>query len=281
MGQDDSVVYVSGWNAWPVRPERPKKTAPPVAPSEKLLAFFRSEFMTEEHSGFARLKRVPDTRVESSLGWYQSLSTADKASFVDYVAHRAHLTYGFVVGAPEIDVTRHPFHLRWSDANIRFPFRSNNDVRFLSTGVGQYKVDQRRGEPSCVSEDLFHFASSVKPIRAKELRKRILATLATFGFQKTDEYGGHRCVWEGQEFEVNVDLGGNYSQFRYGVTPSEFRNEAVAGRQFRFEGALGMGLGDWTYIVKENVDDVFRLFEELIQYAASLPRRMKKAVLPG
>jgi hypothetical protein len=47
------------------------------APSERLLAFFRDEFMAEERSGFARLKRVPDSLVEESLGYYQSLSAKD------------------------------------------------------------------------------------------------------------------------------------------------------------------------------------------------------------
>jgi hypothetical protein len=38
-----------------------------------------------------------------------------------------------------------------------------------------------------------------------------------------------------------------------------------------------MGLGWWNYIVEDNVDDVFVLFEDLIKYAASLPGRMRAA----
>jgi hypothetical protein len=248
--------------------------------SEKLLAFFRSEFHTEEDTGFARLKRVPDSRVESGLGWYQSLCAADKASFVDFAAHYAHRIYGFVIGAPEIDHTQHPFCSRWGDPWSRFPFRSNRNVQMLRAAVTQYKMDRRRGGPSSVSEELFQFAQSVKSIKTRELHKRLRATLDTFGYQKTDAFGGHRCVWDGQEFEVNVDFGSSAAQLRYGITLTEFREmpHGLGSGQFCFEMALGMGLGWWDYIVEENVEDVFLLFEELIKYAVSLPRRMRAAV---
>ena len=38
-----------------------------------------------------------------------------------------------------------------------------------------------------------------------------------------------------------------------------------------------MGHGDWDYIVEDNVDDVFLLFEELVKYAAQLPKRIRQA----
>jgi hypothetical protein len=273
-----------------------------MIPSEKLLAFYRLEFIAEARSGFARLKRVPDSRVEESLGMYQSLSATDKASFIDCCAHFALARYSFVIPAQRPDViallaagtpralmaaheeiekdrfdhTKHPFFQRWGDVNVRFPFRSNRNVPMLRAAVSQYKIDRHRGLPSCVSEELFRFAESVKSIKAPELRKRVRATLNRFGYQQTDQFGGHRCVWEGQEFEVNVDFGGRNAQLRYSVTLSEFRPFHPLG-EFCFEIALGMGFGHWNYIVGENVDDVFLLFEELIKYAVDLPRRMRAA----
>lgn len=288
-----------------------------MLPVEKLLAFFRSEFRTEESSGFARLKRVPDSRVEEKLGWYQSLSTPDKASFVDCCAHFAVRNYGFValldaettaylqslpslqqlyqeglpprlqslfekiyeaeISEPGLDHTRHPFFSRWADVNASFPFRSNRNVPILRAAVSQYKIDRHRGVPSCVSEDLFRFAESVMSIKAPELRKRVRATLNKFGYERTDPHGGHRCIWDGQAFEVNADFGAKNAQLRYSVTPSELR--VLHPRSFCFEVALGMGFGHWNYIVKENVEDVFLLFEELIKYAVDLPRRMRAAIL--
>jgi hypothetical protein len=288
-----------------------------MLPIEKLLTFFRSEFRTEENSGFAHLKRIPDSRVEAKLGWYQSLSPPDKASFVDCCAHFAVRNYGFValldpetraylqslpslaqlyqeglphrlqslleeiyeakVSEARLDHTKHPFFSRWADVNADVPFRSNRNVPMLRAAISQYKIDRHRGVPSCVSEDLFRFAESVKSIKAPELRKRVRATLNKFGYEQTDPYGGHRCIWDGQEFEVNVDFGARNAQLRYSVTPSEFRALHPRGT-FCFEVALGMGFGHWNYIVKENVDDVFLLFEELIKYAVDLPRRMREAI---
>src|SRR5437588_801463 len=121
-----------------------------MIPSDKLLAFFRSEFLAEEDTGFARLKRVPDSRVEESLAWYQSL---------------------------------------------------------LRTVIQQYKMDQKRGVASCISEKDFQVAASMRDIKAPELRKRLRAMLDKFGYQQTNTYGGHRCVWDGVEFEFNADFG--------------------------------------------------------------------------
>lgn len=93
--------------------------------NEKLLEFFRSEFTAEEQSGFARLKRVPDSLVDANLRHYEWLSTSAKASFVDFCAHWAHRMYGFVVGAPDIDHTRHPFFDRWRGAAAWFESHRN------------------------------------------------------------------------------------------------------------------------------------------------------------
>lgn len=121
------------------------------------------------------------------------------------------------------------------------------------------------------------FAQSVRPVNTSELRKRVRALLDKFGYEKTDDYGGHRCVWDGQEFELNVDFGSSSAQLRYTITLPEYRNAAIGlgGGGFVFETIFGMGLGWWNYIVEENVDDVFLLFEQLIQDVVTLPRRMK------
>jgi hypothetical protein len=45
--------------------------------------------------------------------------------------------------------------------------------------------------------------------------------------------------------------------------------------QFRFETALGFGFGDWDYIVAENLDEVFAMFAEVIDYCVALPDRIR------
>jgi len=248
-----------------------------MAASEKLLDFFRAEFASEQGAGFARLSRVPDSHVEAVLRYFQSLSTTDQACFIDCCAHWAHAWYGFVVQAPEVDHKTHPFFRRWHDVNLLFPFRSNRNVPTLRAAVSQYKMDKQRGARSCVSEDEFRFAESVRSVKAPELRKRVRDALGNIGYKKKDELGRSCCVWNGHEFKVHVDFGGHSAQLRYGVALAEFPDVYTPG-QFCFERALGMGNGDWDYIVEENVDDVFLLFEDLIKYAVQLSSRIREAV---
>ena len=79
-----------------------------------------------------------------------------------------------------------------------------------------------------------------------------------------------------QKFSVNVDFGGRYAQLRYSVVRPEFKGVHPLS-QFRFERAMGFGLGDWDYIVEENVDSVFSLFAEVVEYSLNIPDRMRAA----
>jgi hypothetical protein len=248
-----------------------------MAPSPKLLDFFRHEFAAEQKSGFALLSRVPDSTVEAKLRYYKSLSDADKTQFIDCSAHAACRFFGLILDQPNFDHTKHPFYQQWVPTFIPWEFRSNHNVPMLRVSASQYKIDQRRGVRSSVSEELFRFAQTVRSIKAPELRKRVRVVLAKFGYQKLDQCGGNRCSYEGQEFEFNADFGSRAAQMRYSVTPFEFRDR-LPGQLLCFENALGMGLGWWDYIVEENVDDAFQLLEELIKYAALLPRRIREAV---
>lgn len=45
-----------------------------------LLEWLRSEFKAEQNSGFARLKRVPDTRVVRFLDHFSDLDAAEQAA---------------------------------------------------------------------------------------------------------------------------------------------------------------------------------------------------------
>src|SRR5579864_6358755 len=152
-----------------------------MVPSDKLLDFFRAEFVSEHRSDFARLKRVPDSHVEESLRYFESLSPPVQVSFIDCCAHWACANYSFILGVPQIDHTQHPFFSAWKDLNARFRFRSLRDGRHLQAAVRQYRMDEKRGVRSCVSEEEFQFALSVKGLKAPENRKRVRAALANMG----------------------------------------------------------------------------------------------------
>jgi hypothetical protein len=237
--------------------------------SGRLLDFFLREIEFEERSGFSRLGRVPDSHVAARLAYYRSLSDQDRQAFRDCSAHCAHACYSFVVNAPQIDHTRHPFFKMWS---TRLPRKRS--VPDLRVAVQQYKMDAYRGVRSCVSEEEFRFASSIRAVKAPDLRKRVRASLRPLGYYRLDELGYYHCRHDSREFRIHVDYGGSHAQLRYCVSMPEFSDVHPLG-QFCFERVLGFGQGDWDYIVEENLDEALSLFAEVVLYCVALPDRIR------
>ena len=249
---------------------------------KRLQDFFRAEVETEVQSEFARLEQIPDSRVVSKLRYYRSLSPADRMAFLDCCAYWAGAHYGFVIGVPRIAPTDHPFFDKWSSGPQRnTDWDSVKSVPLLRAMVQQYKVDQHRKSSSSVTMAQFERASSIRSVKAPELRKRVRFALQPLGYYKLEKFdGGDYSYWCKQgaaEFFVHVDYGGRSAQLRYSVARPEFKDVHPL-TQFRFERAMGFGLGDWDYIVEENVDGVLQLFAELVQYSFDLPDRMRTAM---
>src|SRR5215470_6971919 len=178
-----------------------------MAISQKLLNFIRREFEKEEQSDFSRLKRVPDSRVMDKLGYYLSLGKTDRGAFADYLVHAAHNHYAFVVGATIFDLQDLPSaytEREWIRTRaLTVPnWDSAKDVPLLLAMVQTYKIDKHRGTPSCVSKKQFEYASSVRSVKAPELRKRLRAALKPLGYYKVDELGDYLCTMHGKEFRV-------------------------------------------------------------------------------
>ena len=153
-------------------------------------------------------------------------------------------------------------------------FRS---VPLFRSMIQQYKIDKHRGVPSSVSDEQFALASSIHPVKLQERRRRVRAVLKQFGLLKVDNLGYYRCRYGRKDFSVHVDFGGLHAQLRYAVSFPEFK-ERHPLTQFGLERALGFGWGHWDFIVEENVDEVFQLFNEVIAYSVELPGRIQKAV---
>lgn|GEM_PF-5923732 len=73
-----------------------------MSASSKLLEFFRKEFEAEERNGFARLARIPDSRVGAYHTYFQTWTAIDRLAMIDFCAHWAHKCYSFVIGVPPI-----------------------------------------------------------------------------------------------------------------------------------------------------------------------------------
>jgi hypothetical protein len=240
----------------------------------RLLDFFLREIDAEEAAGFSRLSRIPDSHVAAQLAYYQSLGEVDRRAFRDCCAHWACMHYRFVVDAPATGQFQHPFFDRWNPVRRGDLYAVRRSVPLLRATVQQYEIDAHRGVASCVSAEDFRVASTVRSVKAPGLRKRVRAALKPLGYYKIDELGYYRCRVDSREFKVHVDYGGRNAQLRYCVAMPEF-SDVHPLSQFCFERALGFGLGDWDYIIEENVDDAMALFAELVAYCVALPDRIR------
>jgi hypothetical protein len=252
-------------------------SAKQLAALKKFQEFFDSEIQAEVRSGFARLVRIPESHVVEKLRYYGLLGESDKHAFLDCCAYWASANYSFVIKLPQMSLTDHPFFSKWSQGpSWHRDFDNEKSVPLLRSMVQQYKIDLHNKVHSHVTKEQFERASSIRSIKAPELRKRVRAALKPFGHYETDVLGNYWCRNGKQKFSVNVDFGGRHAQLRYCVVRPEFKGVHPLS-QFRFERAMGFGFGDWDYIVEENVDAVFSLFAEVIQYSFDLPDKMRAA----
>lgn len=254
-------------------------TGSQVAAFKRLQEFFDSEIQSEVRSEFARLVRIPESHVVEKLRYYSLLGESDKHSFLDCCAYWASAYYSFVINLPQVSLTDHPFFSKWSQGpSWNRDFDNEKSVPLLRSMVQQYKMDLHKKVHSHVTKEQFERASSIRSIKAPELRKRVRAALKPFGHFETDVLGNYWCKNGKQKYSVNVDFGGRHAQLRYCVVRPEFKG-VHPHSQFRFERAMGFGFGDWDYIVEENVDAVFSLFAEVVQYSFDLPDRMRAATI--
>lgn len=246
-----------------------------MAPHARLFEFFLGEIEEEERLGFPRVGSIPDSYTTSRLAYYRQLNEQASRSFRECSALFACRCYGFVVNAPPFDHTQHAFFERWVQDPWWLAVRNGETCRsvpMLRAQVQQYKMDLKAGRPSSVSYGEFNYASTVRSIKAPELRKRVRAALTPLGFYKLDELKRYCCRQQECEFRVSVDFGGRSSQLRYGVYLPDFER---SNRELCMETALGFGMGNWDYIVEENVDQVFAIFSTAIEYCLALPERLR------
>ena len=79
---------------------------------QKLIAFFRAEIDAEEQWGFPRLNRIPESFLRSPES-LQRIERRRKTAYKDYSATISAACHTFVVDAPSIQHTEHPYFQRW------------------------------------------------------------------------------------------------------------------------------------------------------------------------
>lgn len=248
---------------------------------DALHKFFRGEFDAEACSAFARLRRIPDTHVRHFLDYYESLNATDQ----DALAEASTLRGALSLGGPR--TLRHHEMLQknpaWNEWRQELVMGGSRDphhyysVPLLRTCVAQAKIDRAKGKPPSVPAELEKYAASIRSVKAPELRKLVRPVLRSILGARPSKLGGSDWDYEGTmggpRIVVGIDYGGHSAQLSYEVAVQSIE-PSVAFQRAGFEVALGVGHGNWDFIVEENVSDAMALLGDLVTYMAELPRRL-------
>jgi hypothetical protein len=254
-----------------------------MEPEAEVFQFIRHEFTKEKESGFSRLKRVPDTYVLKFLDYFGSLESQDQLALEDALAVRS-LHYFF----PPSDTE--PFNPTW---NAIPAFQQYMQAMVL---MGDWKywgahdlkrvaspnLHKIRGMSMEVPEEIVQLGSTLRPVKAGELRKRIKSAFTHLYSATLTNHGGGVWLYEGclgsSELAVEIDYGGRGHQLRYAVTVETCCRPIVL-RRLSFESLLGAGSGWWNYITEDNLDQSISVLGEFVSYLAELPSRLPASYL--
>lgn len=257
---------------------------------QALHRFLRGEFDAEARSGFTRLRRIPDTHVRHFLDYYRSLTAHNQDALADASTLWGTLRLAGPAASGHQDALKaHPAWEKWLHEMAMGCGRDPHfyySVPLLRTCIAQAKIDRANGKPSSVSAELEQYAASVRGAKAPDLRKQVRSVLWSLLSARPNKLGGGNWDYEGtcnsSRVKVSVDYGGRSAQLRYAVGVQSIEPPVTLDRA-GFEVALGAGLGDWDFIVEENLGDSVALLSDLVRYVAELPRRLPEKWLknPG
>jgi len=155
-------------------------------------------------------------------------------------------------------------------------------VPLLRTCIAQAKIDRAKGKPSSLPRELEEYAASIRSVKAPDLRKHVRSVMRSLLDARPSKIGGGDWDYEGtingSRVMVSIDYGGRSAQLRYEVAVQS-TEPTVTIERAGLEVALGTGLGDWDFIVEENLSDSMALLSEFVAYVAELPRRLPERCL--
>ena len=257
-----------------------------MADPQILHRFLRGEFDAEARSGFARLRRIPDTHVRHFLDYYQSLSADDQDALADASTLWGTLRLaGRAASVYQDALKNHPAWERWNHELVLGCGRDPHyyfSVPSLRACIAQANIDRAKGKPSSVPRELEEYAASIRSVKASDLRKEVRSVLRSLLGARPSKIGGG--VWDyegtinGSRVMVSIDYGGRSAQLRYNVAV-QCTEPPVTLERVGFEVTLGVGHGDWDFIVEENLSDSMAILGDFVTYSADLPRRLPERCL--
>ena len=152
-----------------------------MADVQALHKFLRGEFESEASSGFARLRRVPDTHVRHFLDYYQSLNAREQDALADASTLCGTLRLaGRAASGYQEALKTHPAWKSWGNEMLAGPGRdprSYFSVPLLRTCVAQAKIDRANDRPASVPKELEEYAATIRSVKAPDLRRHVRSVL--------------------------------------------------------------------------------------------------------
>jgi hypothetical protein len=244
--------------------------------------FCRSEFEHEAASGFLRLRRVPSTYVCQFLSYYSELTSQEKEAHVEAATLWAAVRLGGDADIPAYESLQQnevwKRWVNWSTMNgWRFP-----SIPHLRDRERQAKIDAAHGIPSEVSQEIKTLTASARAVNSAEMRKRVRKVLGDVFNPTVSNCGGGWWKYEGRlngsHLSASIAYASNYHQLHYEINV-ESLSAASKLERISFENVLGVGWGQWDFIIQENVDDSMHLLAEAIVYVSLIPARLPAGCL--
>ena len=254
-----------------------------------LIPVLRTELGAEAASGFARLRRIPQTDIIWFLDYFASLASAEQELLLDALAESGatafmppgtqKLNASGTVDAPEplarmCEVRNRP----GAKGGTRY-----TDLKMLNADPAlrepsMYHVSWREHLTALHFQprpDLLPDLGTLKPAKAPLLRKLVNAALTkSLGLRKETKPGVLKYVGRCGDCELMiwVDFGGMLSQLGYSISLRSADGQPLA-LLFSYERLWGTS-GRWDYLSEENAPRCIDFFAEQITYLADLTKRL-------
>jgi hypothetical protein len=247
---------------------------------QSISTLLRAELAEEAASEFPRLRRIPQTDIIWFLDYFSGLSSAERETLLDDLAHSAALAFLPPSRAlPQVgpalarmcEARERPGGkggTRYMDMKMLCADRSLHDRAAYHESWRQH-LTALHFEPR---PDLLPAPGDMKAAKAPLVRKLVNAAITeSLGLKKEKMPGGpmkYTGRYGDSELTVHVDFGGMMSQLGYMLTVKSAAGKPLVV-QFCYECLWGTG-GRWDYMTEENAPRSCAFFAEQMGYLAKL-----------
>jgi hypothetical protein len=249
-----------------------------------LVGWLRSEFAEEQRAGFARLKRVPDTKVIRILDHFASLNAAEQAELIMILADWSSWRL-MALAIPMATVeefsraTAFPGRvegLRYTGVNLLAGLEKARNPGGMAGWFERRGVTGLAMQPP---ENLLRDLGDLIPAKVPTLRRLVKKTFTQLFAANAKDIGSETWLYEGKLGRSSLKMLIRYSgrmgrpQLTYQVQVQS-TDMALTAPNLCFESVLGVGFGGWDYLTQDNAERSVGLLGELVEYMAKLPERL-------